>query len=50
MKNIFDPRSKSKNYIYTFQITYKKKLFTFTKFVLISLTLKEVLKKLGENK
>ena len=39
---------KSKNNIYTFQIRYIKKLFYFTKSVLISFTPKEILKNLGE--
>ena len=40
---------KSKNNIYTFQTTCIKKLFFFAKFALISLTLKKVLKNIGEN-
>ena len=39
---------KNKNNIYTFQTTYIKKLFSFVKSILISLTSKEVLKNLGE--
>ena len=39
---------KSKNINYTFQTIYIKKLFYFTKSILISLTLKEVLKIIGE--